>query len=60
MEKNIDESMSLHLKILAKDLSEKLFFEKIYEMGGIAEEFIDADVKTSPSVQCLINPLHQG
>jgi PGM1 C-terminal domain len=59
MEKNIDESMSLHLKTLAKDLSEKLFFEKIYEMGGIAEEFIDADIKTSPSVQCLINPLHQ-
>ena len=59
MEKNIDESMSLHLKTLAKDLSEELFFEKIYEMGGIAEEFIDAEIKTSPSVQCLINPLHQ-
>jgi hypothetical protein len=59
MEKNIDESTPLHLKILAKDLTEKLFFEKIYEMGGITEEFIDADVKTSPSVQCLINPLNQ-
>jgi len=59
MEKNIDESMPLHFRTLAKDLSEELFFEKIYEMGGIAEEFIDADVKTSPSVQCLINPLHQ-
>jgi hypothetical protein len=59
LEKNIDECMSLQLRILAKDLSEKIFFEKIYEMGGIAEEFIDAVIKTSPSVQCLINPLHQ-
>ena len=57
--KNIDESMSVHLKILAKDLTEKLFFEKIYEMGGITEEFIEADIKTSPSVQCLINPLQE-
>ena len=58
-EKDIDESISRNLKVLAKDLSEKSFFEKIYEMGGIAEEFIDAEVKTSPSVQCLINPLKQ-
>ncbi|MEO6328834.1 MAG: peptide ligase PGM1-related protein [Ginsengibacter sp.] len=58
LEKNIDEDMSPHLRILAKNLSEKNFFEKIYEMGGIVEEFIDAEVKTSPSVQCLINPVH--
>ncbi|MEO6220766.1 MAG: peptide ligase PGM1-related protein [Ginsengibacter sp.] len=57
LEININESISIHLKIIAKDLSEKLFFEKIYEMGGIVEEFIDAEIKTSPSVQCLINPL---
>lgn len=57
IEKDIDESISLHLRIIAKDLSEELFFEKIYEMGGIAEEFINSDEKTSPSVQCLINPL---
>jgi hypothetical protein len=59
IEKNIDEDMSLHLRILAKDLSEKTFFEKIYEMGGIVEEFVEGDIKTSPSVQCLINPLKQ-
>jgi hypothetical protein len=59
IEKNIDENISRHLKISAKDLSENVFFEKIREMGGIVEEFIDADIKTSPSVQCLINPLHQ-
>ena len=56
-EKLIEEGMTSQLRIMAKDLSEKTFFEKIYEMGGIVEEFIDADVKTSPSVQCLINPL---
>jgi len=26
-------------------------------MGGIVEAFIEGDIKTSPSVQCLINPL---
>jgi hypothetical protein len=58
-ENNIEESIPGNLKILAKDLSEKLFFEKIYAMGGIAEEYIDAGDKMSPSVQCLINPLNQ-
>lgn len=55
----IDETLSLHLTILAKDLTEDLFFKKIYEMGGIVEAFIDAAIKASPSVQCLINPLRQ-
>jgi hypothetical protein len=58
-EKNIDKSTLLHLKILANDLTEELFFEKVYEMGGIVEEFVEGDIKTSPSVQCLINPLKQ-
>lgn len=57
IEKNIVDSMDTHLKISAKDLSQELFFEKIAEMGGIAEEFVYAEIKTSPSVQCLINPL---
>jgi hypothetical protein len=57
IEKDIDESMSPHLKVSAKDLTEELFFEKIYGMGGIVEEFIDASIKTSPSVQCLIDPM---
>ena len=46
------------MKVVAKGLSHDDFFEKIFEMGGIVEEFIDADIKTSPSVQCLINPSH--
>ncbi len=58
-EKNIADSFSHCLRVIAKDLSEEDFFEKIFEMGGIVEEFIDADIKTSPSVQCLINPSHE-
>ena len=46
------------MKVVAKDVSHDDFFEKIFGMEGIVEEFIDADTKTSPSVQCLINPLH--
>ncbi|MEP7230227.1 MAG: peptide ligase PGM1-related protein [Ginsengibacter sp.] len=57
-EKNIEDSFQHCLKVIAKDLSQEDFFEKIVEMGGIVEEFIDADIKTSPSVQCLINPSH--
>jgi hypothetical protein len=58
-EKNIDESTKTNLKVLAKDITENIFFEKIYEMGGITEEFVEGEIKTSPSVQCLINPLKQ-
>lgn len=55
-EKIIDESLSLNIKMVAKDVSEKLFFEKFYEMGGIVEEFLEGAVKMSPSVQCVISP----
>ena len=42
---------------VAKDLSAALFLEKFSEMGGIVEAFIEGAIKTSPSVQCRINPL---
>lgn len=42
---------------VAKDLSMKMFLEKFELMQGIVEEFVEGDVKTSPSVQCRINPL---
>lgn len=57
--KNITGSFSGQLKIVAKDLTENIFFEKFGEMGGIVEAFLDGDVKTSPSVQCVINPLQK-
>jgi len=59
LEKNIDESLSHQFKPVAKDVSEKLFFEKFKEMGGIVEVFLDGDIKMSPSVQCVISPTKQ-
>ena len=59
LEKNIENSLSHQLKMVAKEVSEKLFFEKFQSMGGIVEVFIDGDVKMSPSVQCVISPSHQ-
>src|SRR5215510_8374721 len=56
LEKNITSSFSQNVKTVAKDLSEDLFFEKIGSMGGIVEEFLEGEVKMSPSVQCVINP----
>lgn len=42
---------------VAKDLGTEMFLEKFKAMEGIVEAFIEGDVKTSPSVQCRINPL---
>lgn len=42
---------------VASDLSVDMFIQKFSEMGGIVEAFIEGEVKTSPSVQCRINPL---
>ncbi len=59
LEKNIDQSLSQHIKTVANDLSETIFFEKFREMGGITEEFLEGDIKMSPSVQCVISPMGQ-
>ena len=56
LEKNIADTFSQHVKTVAKDVSEDLFFEKIASMGGIVEDFLEGEVKMSPSVQCVINP----
>ena len=48
-----------NLKVIAQDLDVKSFLEKFKAQGGAVEAFIDAPVKTSPSVQCRINPLNQ-
>lgn len=56
LERNIDLSLSTQIKTVAKDLSETIFFEKFKEMGGITEEFLEGEVKMSPSVQCVISP----
>lgn len=48
-----------NLKIVAGDMNFEEFMEKLEQMGGIAEAFVDGDIKSSPSVQCLINPLQE-
>jgi hypothetical protein len=45
------------IHVIADKISPQHFFEKYRALGGIVEEFIDAEIKTSPSVQCRINPL---
>jgi hypothetical protein len=49
---------NLNKKIVpvAKDLSAAFFLDKFNEMGGIVEAFVEGEIKTSPSVQCRINP----
>ncbi|MEO5582490.1 MAG: ATP-grasp domain-containing protein [Saprospiraceae bacterium] len=45
------------LKIVAGELDYTTFIHKLQQMGGIIEAFVECEIKTSPSVQCLINPL---
>lgn len=47
------------LKMVAGDLTYDVFAEKIADMGGIVEAFVEGTEKTSPSVQCRINPMKQ-
>lgn len=43
----------------AKDMTWELFAEKLSGMGGIVEEFIEGDIKQSPSAQFRVDPLGQ-
>ncbi|MCE7926738.1 MAG: carboxylate-amine ligase [Haliscomenobacteraceae bacterium CHB4] len=54
-----ENALRQHLKMVAADMNYDLFAEKFAQMGGIVEAFIDGDIKTSPSVQCRINPLRE-
>jgi hypothetical protein len=53
----IADSLEAKLKIVATDLTYQDFMFKFQHMGGIVEEFVEGDIKTSPSVQCRINPM---
>ncbi len=52
----IDTNLCETLKPVANDLDTDLFMEKFVLMEGIAEAFVEGDIKASPSVQCRINP----
>lgn len=53
----IHHNLYQQIKPVAKDLTTEKFLEKFNQMEGIVEAFIDGDIKTSPSVQCRIDPL---
>ena len=53
----IAQELPQRLKIVAADLTYREFMYKFQYMGGIVEEFVEGNIKTSPSVQCRINPL---
>lgn len=55
----IKENLQKNLKLVADDLSFTAFLEKYKSMGGIVEEFVEGNVKESPSVQCRITPTGQ-
>lgn len=53
---NIATALLQNIAPVAKNVTKELFFEKFNSMGGIVEIFLEGDIKTSPSVQCVINP----
>lgn len=53
----ISEYLYSNLTIVADNVTPELFFKKFELMEGIVEVFIEGSIKTSPSVQCRINPL---
>jgi hypothetical protein len=46
-----------HLTVVAAGFTYEVFISKFIEMQGIVEEFVPGDIKTSPSAQCIIDPL---
>ena len=46
-----------HLNYVADGMSWETFIDKFNSMGGIVEEFIPGEIKTSPSAQFRIDPL---
>jgi hypothetical protein len=57
VEEQIRQLLRTELEIVASQLSYDDFIKKFTSMGGIVEAFIDGLQKSSPSVQCRINPL---
>ncbi|HMU09723.1 MAG TPA: peptide ligase PGM1-related protein [Ferruginibacter sp.] len=53
----IHHNLLKEIKPVAKDLTVEMFLEKFKLMEGIVEAFMEGEEKTSPSVQCRINPL---
>lgn len=54
VQKKISDTMNDCMKTIAKGMGHDLFYRKFEEMGGIVEEFLEGEIKVSPSVQCVI------
>jgi PGM1 C-terminal domain len=52
----VKENFQHNLQLVATDLSFRQFLNKYNEMGGIVEEFVEGEIKKSPSVQCRVTP----
>lgn len=53
----IEDKLVTGLKYEAESETWENFAHKFYTMGGIVEEFIEGDLKRSPSVQCRVNAI---
>lgn len=56
----IQERLAHQTTIVAEGLDYSSFMQKFQSMGGIVEEFIEGQIKESPSVQLRINPLGES
>ncbi len=53
----LTKNLHTELKPTAKEVSFETYMELFNKMEGIVEAFVEGEIKTSPSVQCRINPL---
>lgn len=56
----IQQVLSQQTTVVAEGLDYVNFMQKFQTMGGIVEEFIEGEIKESPSVQLRINPLGES
>jgi pheganomycin biosynthesis PGM1-like protein len=59
LKRTIADCFDANLKVVAQNLDAKAFLEKFEAQGGAVEAFVEGKIKTSPSVQCRINPLEE-
>ena len=53
----IHQHLGTEIQTVAKDMSFQKFMQKFEIMEGVVEAYIEGEEKTSPSVQCRVNPL---
>lgn len=56
LEQWIRREMPQKVRFVDPELTYSVFIEKLGQMQGIVEAFVEGEIKTSPSVQCRIEP----